>query len=114
MPTSPYPLEVLEIFRVLGTTKTSTMAPAPLVAAGALAGAAYVNARFSLAHDVLYFRIIGSALFRLFRASRSDKISAFYILEKQALDKTTGGRPFILFEARAYSYAETYQTVLRY
>ncbi|KAK4039873.1 fatty acid transporter protein [Parachaetomium inaequale] len=90
------------------------MAPVPLAAAGALAGAAYLNARFSLAHDLLFFRILGSSLFSLFRAQRADKINAFYVLEQQALDKTTGGKPFILFEGRSFTYAETYETVLRY
>jgi acyl-CoA synthetase (AMP-forming)/AMP-acid ligase II len=90
------------------------MAPVPLAAAGALAGAAYLNARFSLAHDELFFRIFGSFLFNIYRAQRADKINAFYILKQQALDKRTGHKPFILFEGEAFTYAETHETVLRY
>jgi acyl-CoA synthetase (AMP-forming)/AMP-acid ligase II len=90
------------------------MAPTPLAAAGALAGAAYLNARWSLAHDVLYFRIIGSTLVRLFLASRADKLNAFYVLEQHARNRATAGKPFILFEGRPFTYAETYDTVLRY
>ncbi|KAK4151127.1 fatty acid transporter protein [Chaetomidium leptoderma] len=90
------------------------MVPVPLAAAGALAGAAYLNARFSLAHDLLFFRITGSTLFHVFRAGRADRINFFYQLEKQALDKSTAEKAFILFEGKSYSYAETYQTVLRY
>jgi acyl-CoA synthetase (AMP-forming)/AMP-acid ligase II len=90
------------------------MIPSPITAAGALAGAAYLNARWSLAHDVLYFRLLGSTLLRLFLAGRADKLNVFYVLEQHAGDKSTASRPFMLFEGRTYSYAETYETVLRY
>ncbi|KAL2139425.1 hypothetical protein VTI28DRAFT_5239 [Corynascus sepedonium] len=91
-----------------------TSIPVPVVAAGALAGAAYVNARFSLAHDSLFFRIFGSTLFRLFRARRGNRINVFYVLEERALDKQVRGRPFVLFEGRSFTYAETYERALRY
>ncbi|KAK3296611.1 uncharacterized protein B0H64DRAFT_105649 [Chaetomium fimeti] len=89
--------------------------PAAAAAAGALAGAAYLNARFSLAHDLLFFRIFGSALFGLFRAGRAGRLNVFYVLEAQARgDKATAAKPFVLFEGRAVTYAEAYDTVLRY
>lgn len=90
------------------------MVPVPVAAAGAVAGAAYLNARFSLAHDLLFFRISAATLFNLFRATRADKLNVFYVLEKQARDKLTARRPFVLFEGKSYTYAETYETVLRY
>lgn len=93
------------------------MASLPLAlstAAGALAGSAYLNARLSLDQDLLSFRILGSTVFNLVRAVRSDKLNIFYILEKHALDKTTANRPFIVFEGKLYTYVEAYETVLRY
>ncbi|GAB1315279.1 long-chain fatty acid transporter fat1 [Madurella fahalii] len=90
------------------------MVSIPLALAGAVAGSAYLNARFSLEHDLLFFRIAGSTLFNLIRAVRAGKVNVFYVLEKQALDRNVAGRPFILFEGKTYTYAETYQTVLRY
>lgn len=90
------------------------MVPVPVTAAGALAGAVYLNARFSLAHDLLFFRIFGSTLFNLFRAGLAGRLNVFYVLEAQALDKATGAKSFILFEGRSVSYAEAYETVLRY
>lgn len=90
------------------------MVPIPLVAAGAAAGAAYLNARFSLAHDLLFFRISGGTLFNLFRAKRADRINFFYVLEEYALDKATAGKPLVLFEGKSYTYAQTYDTTLRY
>jgi acyl-coenzyme A synthetase/AMP-(fatty) acid ligase len=88
--------------------------PVPITAAGALAGAAYLNARFSLAHDLLFFRIFGSTLFSLFRAGLAGRLNVFYVLEAQALNRVTGAKPFILFEGRSVSYAEAYENVLRY
>ncbi len=90
------------------------MLPVPLAAAGAVAGAAYLNARFSLGQDLLYFRISAAALLGLFRATRADKLNVFYVLEQHALNKTSADRAFILFEGKSYTYAETYQIVLRY
>lgn len=95
------------------------MAPSPLpfalsAAAAAAAGSAYLNARWSLEHDLLFFRIAGSALFNVLRALRADRLNAFYVLEKHALDRATADRPFLLFEGRACSYADAYWTVLRY
>lgn len=90
------------------------MASLPLALAGAVAGSAYLNARFSLEHDLLFFRIAGSTLVNLIRAVRAGRLNVFYVLEKQALDKRTAGRPFILFEGKSYTYAEAYRAVLRY
>ncbi|KXX75946.1 Fatty acid transporter protein [Madurella mycetomatis] len=90
------------------------MVSLPLALAGAVAGSAYLNARFSLEHDLLFFRIAGSTLLNLIRAVRADRLNVFYVLEKQVLDKHTARRPFILFEGKSYTYAETYQAVLQY
>ncbi|KAK4139995.1 fatty acid transporter protein [Dichotomopilus funicola] len=90
------------------------MVSLPTAAAGALAGTAYLNARFSLAHDWLFFRIIGSTLLDLAWAKRVDRINLFYVLEKHARNDLLAGKPFVLFEGKEYTYAETYDTVLRY
>ncbi|KAK3365476.1 fatty acid transporter protein [Lasiosphaeria ovina] len=57
---------------------------------GAAARSAYLNARFSLEHDLLFFHITACR------------------------DKATADRPFLLFEGQSHTYAETYQKVLRY
>lgn len=90
------------------------MVPLPAAVAGALAGTAYLNARFSLAHDWLFFRIIGSTLLNLTWAKRVDNINLFYVLEKHARNNSLTGKPFVIFEGKEYSYAETYDKVLRY
>ncbi|KAL2269265.1 hypothetical protein VTJ83DRAFT_4111 [Remersonia thermophila] len=90
------------------------MVPLPVAAASVVAGAAYLNARFSLPHDLLFFRISTATLLSLIRARRADNINLFYVLEKHARDKATAARPLILFEGRSHTYAETYDRVLRY
>ncbi|KAK3326871.1 hypothetical protein B0H66DRAFT_170434 [Apodospora peruviana] len=93
-----------------------TMAELPLAAtiAAAAAGSAYLNARFSLEHDLLLIKILGGTALNLVRAVRAGQVNVFYILEKRALDKKFASRPFILFEDKSYTYLETYQMVLRY
>jgi acyl-CoA synthetase (AMP-forming)/AMP-acid ligase II len=90
------------------------MIPLPVATAGAVAGAAYLSARFSLPHDVLFFRIYAGTLLTLARVRRADRINLFYTLENHARNKTTANRPLILFEGRSHTYAETYDRVLRY
>ncbi|KAK0629436.1 hypothetical protein B0T17DRAFT_185852 [Bombardia bombarda] len=88
--------------------------PVALSVAAGVAGSAYLNARFSLEHDLLFLRITGSSIVNLRRAEKAGKLNAFYVLEKHALDRNMAGRPFILFEDKAYTYFESYQMVLRY
>ncbi len=83
------------------------MLPVSLAAAGAVAGAAYLNARFSLGEDLRWLRITGSTMYKLSRATRTDKINAFYVLEGHALEKKSADRAFIIFGGKSYSYAET-------
>jgi Acyl-CoA synthetases (AMP-forming)/AMP-acid ligases II len=88
--------------------------PLALSLAGAAAGTAYFHARLSLDHDLLFFRIVGSTALNLIRAVRADQLNLFYLLEKQAKTKSLANKPFILFEGKSHTYAETYDRVLRY
>ncbi|VBB76519.1 Putative fatty acid transporter protein [Podospora comata] len=90
------------------------MASLALTAAGVAAGSAYLNARLSLSHDLLFARIAGSSVINIIKAVRSGKINFFYVLEKQALDTSSANRPFMLFEGRSWTYKETYDNVLQW
>ncbi|KAK0721104.1 hypothetical protein B0H67DRAFT_578144 [Lasiosphaeris hirsuta] len=83
-------------------------------AAASVAGAAYLNARLSLEHDVVFARIFGRAVIKLIRASRAGRVNLFYVLEEHAQSPATAQRPFLLFEGAAHTYAATYDAVLRY
>jgi acyl-CoA synthetase (AMP-forming)/AMP-acid ligase II len=92
-----------------------TTIPIAALAAGAAAATAYLSARLSLEHDLLFLNIFGSTALNLVRAVRQDRVSVFYVLEKHATtNPTSANRPFLRFEGREYTYAQTYDTVLRY
>lgn len=82
--------------------------------AAATATAAYLRARFSLDHDLLFARITGSTALNIVRAVRSSRLNAFYVLESHALSPSAASRPFLWFEGISYSYAQVYDSVLRY
>ncbi|KAK0618863.1 hypothetical protein B0T14DRAFT_565769 [Immersiella caudata] len=85
-----------------------------LTAAVATATTAYLRARFSLDHDLLFLRITTTTALNLIRAVRSNRVNIFYTLESHALNPSTASRPFLWFEGKSHSYAEVYDTVLRY
>ena len=89
------------------------MAAVPLAAAAAVAGAAYLNARLSLKHDVLFLRVFGSMTLAVSRAARAGRLNFFYELEQRAHDAATASRPFLYFEGASCSYAQAYDAVLR-
>ena len=88
--------------------------PLALTVAAGLAGSAYLNARFSLAEDKLFFGVLGGSIINMVRAVRANKTNIFYVLEKHAQNAKSANRTFILFEDKAYTYLETYQMALRY
>lgn len=84
-----------------------------VLSAGA-AAAAYVNARAQLSYD---YKLLGSVIpatigvnWRTFRG----RINFFYNLESLATSRSSANRAFLLFEDKTYSYAQAYDTVLRY
>ncbi|KAK0653088.1 hypothetical protein B0T16DRAFT_347766 [Cercophora newfieldiana] len=86
---------------------------AATVAAGT-ALSAYLRARLSLDHDLLFLRITSNTVFHLVRAVRSGRVNIFYVLESHALSPSTANRPFIWFEGKSHTYAQVHDTVLRY
>lgn len=83
------------------------------LAAGAVAGTAYLNARLSLEHDALFLSIFGTSVVRVIRAVRAGRLNVFYQLERHALDATRSKRTFLIFEGRTWTYGRFYQEVLR-
>ncbi|KAK3291883.1 uncharacterized protein B0H64DRAFT_242278 [Chaetomium fimeti] len=90
--------------------------PVPLpVAASALAGvAAYINAKALVSYDVA---LLGSLLPTLARVgwwTNRGRLNFFYRLEDLATTKSSANRAFLRFEDKTYTYAQGYDTVLRY
>jgi len=80
----------------------------------AAASLAYLNARFSLSYDGL---LLGSVLRRIVLMSYDSyrgKLNIFYLLESRAKSKSSAHQTFLRFQDKKYTYAETYDHVLRY
>lgn len=76
--------------------------------------AAYANARFLAYYDLELLRaIIPTVLGGAWKRYR-DRVNLFYQLENLATAKSSENRVFLRFEDRAYTYAQAYDTVLRY
>ncbi|EOO02340.1 putative fatty acid transporter protein [Phaeoacremonium minimum UCRPA7] len=89
-------------------------APLALTVPAAAAGAAYLNARLSLWYDLRMFNSILPTVTQMYWRQYNGRLSLYYDLESQALSKKSADRPFLLFEDKTYSYAQTYEIVLRY
>ncbi|KAA8647435.1 hypothetical protein EYZ11_004061 [Aspergillus tanneri] len=88
--------------------------PLSLVAPAAATTFAYLNAKYSLFYDV---NLIGGLLKTIWRSSlalRRDNVNLFYVLEQHALAPGTKDAEFIVYNGRAWTFHETYVTVLRY
>lgn len=84
------------------------------IPAVALAGAAYLNARWRVSVDLHLLRsVIGSR--RAFqKRERADRVNSFYFLEEHANNPKVAGEPFVIYEGKQWTFKETYDTVLRY
>ncbi|KAK4446733.1 fatty acid transporter protein [Podospora aff. communis PSN243] len=91
----------------------TSLAPLALTAAAAAATSAYLRARLSLDHDLLFLRITTTTALNLLRAVRTNRLNIFYVLESRALDPATASKPFLWFEGRVRTYAQVYDSVLR-
>ena len=83
-------------------------------ATAAAAASAYLSARLSLPDDLLFYKISGSTLLNMLRAHRAGRTNLYYLLEERALSPATASDPFLIFEGRTHTYAETYARVLRW
>jgi acyl-CoA synthetase (AMP-forming)/AMP-acid ligase II len=90
--------------------------PVPVsIAAPALAAvAAYVNARYQVSYDL---EMLGSVIPTVLRVAwwgTRGQLNTFYRLEALATSKSSENRIFLRFEDKQYTYAQAYDTALRY
>ncbi|KAL2208314.1 acetyl-CoA synthetase-like protein [Sarocladium strictum] len=90
--------------------------PVPLaVAAPAAVGAfAYLNAKTQLWYDKLLVTCDAKGKARLLWGTIRDRLNLFYLLESRANSWSTANKVFFWFEGQEWTYAQTYDTVLRY
>lgn len=80
----------------------------------AVAGLSYINAKTAFWYDWLMIRSVVPTRLQMWSRERNDRINAFYLLESYAKDKATADVVFLKFEGRSHTYAQTYDSVLRY
>lgn len=78
------------------------------------AAAAYINARSLLFYDYGLLRSIVPTVTSVAWWSHRGRLNFFYRLEDLATSKSSENRMFLRFEDRTYTYAQAYDTVLRY
>lgn len=78
------------------------------------AAAAYVNAKSQLSYDLGMLRSVVPTVANLAWWNNRGRLNFFYRLEDLATSPASADRDFLRFEDRAYTYAQAYDTVLRY
>lgn len=88
--------------------------PLAVTAPAVLAVAAYLNARSSLWYDLLLLKCVLTGTGRMFYRERVDRLNFFYLLESYAQNETSARRDLLIFEGKHLTYADVYDSVLRY
>jgi acyl-coenzyme A synthetase/AMP-(fatty) acid ligase len=78
------------------------------------AAAAYVNAKSLAYYDVHLLSSIVPTVARVAWWANRGRLNFFYRLEDLATSKSSENRIFLRFEDKTYTYAQAYDTVLRY
>ncbi|KAI6080644.1 acetyl-CoA synthetase-like protein [Hypoxylon rubiginosum] len=88
--------------------------PLGVAVPAAAAGLAYLNAKTGFWYDKVMINGTLRAIFRHLRRERNDRVNTFYVLEEAAKNKSTRNRTHILFEDKSWTYAQSYEMVLKY
>ena len=78
------------------------------------AAASYINAKGLVSHDLQLLSAIIPTVLKASWSGLRGRTNLFYQLESLATSKKSENRLFLKFEDRTYTYAQTYDTVLRY
>ncbi|KAK4664350.1 long-chain fatty acid transporter fat1 [Podospora pseudopauciseta] len=86
----------------------------PVAASALTATAAYLNARWQVSYDLHLLKSILPTVANVAWWTQRDRVNFFYRLEDLATSKSSENRVFLRFEDMTYTYAQAYDTVLRY
>ncbi|KAK4152201.1 hypothetical protein C8A00DRAFT_44702 [Chaetomidium leptoderma] len=86
----------------------------PLAVPALAAAAAYANGKYLLSYDIRLLSSLVSTVARVAWWANRGRLNLFYRLEDLATSKSSENRIFLRFENKTYTYAQTYDTVLRY
>jgi acyl-CoA synthetase (AMP-forming)/AMP-acid ligase II len=96
------------------TNLSISLAAAPIALAGAAGLLAYANARSSLSYDLTLAKcMFGNGIKAAYR-ERTQRLNPFYDLEYYAQQKKTANQPVLLYQSKTHTFAQLYDTILRY
>ena len=95
-------------------TNRESPVPAAVAWPAAAAALAYFNAKMSVSYDYTLYKAFFMAFGRVKLRERRGTLNLFHILEERAKNPATANKDLLIFEGRRYTYAETYETTLRY
>lgn len=79
-----------------------------------VAGAAWLNAKTQLSHDVRLLYPYWARFRSIHAREKRDRVNFFYILEEHATAKATAGSPCLVWGGKTWTYKEVYDIVLQY
>jgi len=88
--------------------------PLSVALPAAAAVGAYINAKTQLYYDLHLLKSILPTVTSVFWQGFRGHLNLFYTLESYATSKSTENRIFLRFEDKAHSYAQIYDTAIRY
>ncbi|KEF55047.1 uncharacterized protein A1O9_08700 [Exophiala aquamarina CBS 119918] len=100
----------------MASAALSSISGATLAAAApaALAGLAYLNARWRVSLDLHMARSMLGAILAWKRLERTKQINSFYRLEEYAHSAAIKDEPFLVYQGQSWSFHESYRIILRY
>jgi acyl-CoA synthetase (AMP-forming)/AMP-acid ligase II len=86
----------------------------PATAALALPLLAYIDAKTQLSYDLSLLRNLVTLSIPARWQNYRDKVNLFYVLEEHAKSKHTANHTFLIYQGKSYTFAQAYDTALRY
>ncbi|KIW98876.1 uncharacterized protein Z519_00539 [Cladophialophora bantiana CBS 173.52] len=87
---------------------------AALAAPTALAGLAYLNARWRVSVDLELLLSLSASQRAFAKREKADRASSFYLIEEHAYNPQVADKVFIIYQGRKWTFKQTYDMVLRY
>jgi acyl-CoA synthetase (AMP-forming)/AMP-acid ligase II len=88
--------------------------PTSIAIPAAIAGAAYLNARFRFPEDRRTLGALVAATVVFNRRLKKDRLNSFYYLQEHATNPKIANETFVIYNGKSWTFKETYDLSLRY
>jgi hypothetical protein len=85
-----------------------------LGAPAALAGLAYLNARWRVSVDLELISSLAASQRALAKREAADRTNSFYLIEEHAQNPKVADKIFIIYQGKKWTFKQSYTMVLRY